>query len=182
MWSWEECREEFSRERCGGVQLLDYKSFFPVSWANTPQLRPGRLEHSHWSRYCPLIGGTLLCWSAIDNWLPSLCLYAIKTQRKARNAPMIEGISSQSPLTLKGVPWAVSLRELASSTPWSCIWILDLKCSTLRSGRERGEWYEYLSQSYGLHMFHTSTQAQSSPPPLHWDIRQERTQIYRSWQ
>ena len=32
----------------------------------------------------------------------------------------------------------------------------------LSSLREKGEWYKYLSRSYGVHMFHTSLEAQST--------------------
>ena len=35
-----------------------------------------------------------------------------------------------------------------------------LNRAELNSLRERGEWYEFLSRSYGVHMFHTSTQAE----------------------
>ena len=27
-------RERFSRDKCQGIKLLDYKSFFPVGWMN----------------------------------------------------------------------------------------------------------------------------------------------------
>ena len=41
-------REQFSRERCGGVQLLDYKSFFPVGWMNQGLLRDPKRRKSEW--------------------------------------------------------------------------------------------------------------------------------------
>ena len=41
-------RERFSRERCGGVQLLDYKSFFPVGWMNQGVLRDPKRRRSEW--------------------------------------------------------------------------------------------------------------------------------------
>ena len=42
-------REEFSREKCGGVSLLDYKSFFPFGWLNQVKLYEPRRRAAEWS-------------------------------------------------------------------------------------------------------------------------------------
>ena len=41
-------RERFSREQCGGVQVLDYKSFFPVGWMNQHQLSNPKRSRKEW--------------------------------------------------------------------------------------------------------------------------------------
>ena len=43
-------REQFSRERCGGIQLLDYKSFFPVGWMSQARLKERR-PRADWYKF-----------------------------------------------------------------------------------------------------------------------------------
>ena len=42
-------RERFSPDQCGGVSLLDYKSFFPIGWVNQVSL--------YYIRYNDIISG-----------------------------------------------------------------------------------------------------------------------------
>ena len=41
-------REEFSREKCGGISLLDYKSFFPFGWLNQSKLYEPKRRTAEW--------------------------------------------------------------------------------------------------------------------------------------
>ena len=39
-------RERFSRDKCQGIKLLDYKSFFPVGWMNQVDMIETNCLHS----------------------------------------------------------------------------------------------------------------------------------------
>ena len=41
-------RERFSPNQCGGVSLLDYKSFFPIGWMNQVTLYEPKRRKSEW--------------------------------------------------------------------------------------------------------------------------------------